>query len=400
LSPDTANPTQQPRPTQPHHAQQKRVAVVGGGIVGTMSAWQLARRGHTVTVFDRWNTPNDRGASAGESRIFRTLYKEGPEYVAFIQRAGRLWQELEAAQSTQVLDWCGGLTIGRPDHPDVAAVLDCADELDLDHRVLDATAMREEFPAYGVDDDEIGVLDPNAGVFRPELAVLAARDESIRLGASYRPYTEVLHVRPFPERVMVHTAEGADDFDSVVLATGPWAGTLPGLGDGVIRTKQLVGSWFPVRDLPLHEPGRMPISIRRHPEGAFSAFPCLDGVGVKILTHHLEWPPIDGVDDLARFVDPHFIRSTEAAVARLMPHLDPTAVRVSTWTEGFTPDGAPVVGASPEDDRIVLAVGMSGQGFKFSPMVGSVVADLVTTGASADALAIMDPARFTSGAPS
>ena len=365
-----------------------------------MTAWQLAQRGHTVTVLDQWNTPNDRGASAGESRIFRTLYKEGPEYVAFIQRAGQKWKELEAAQNTQVLDWCGGLTIGRPDHPDVAAVLACAHELGLDHRVLNATAMREEFPAYGVDDDEIGVLDPNAGVFRPELAVLAARDEAIRLGATYRPYTEVLHVRPFPDRVMVHTAEGSDAFDSVVLATGPWAGALSGLGDGVIRPKQLVGSWFPVKDLSLHTPDRMPISIRRHPEGAFSAFPSLDGAGVKILNHHLEWPSIDQVDDLARFAAPDFVRSTEAAVARLMPHLDPTAVRVSTWTDGYTPDGAPIVGVGPVDDRIVLAVGMSGQGFKFSPMVGSVVADLVTTGSSSDALDIMDPARFTSGASS
>lgn len=397
MSTDTPDPTDTSNPTE-QNRHPKRVAVIGGGIVGTMSAWQLAQRGHTVTVFDQWNTPNDRGASAGESRIFRTLYKEGPEYVAFIQRSGEKWKELEAAQDTQVLEWCGGLTIGRPDHPDVTAVLECADELGLEHRVLDAAAMGEEYPAYGVDDDEIGVLDPNAGVFRPELAVLAARDESIRLGATYRPYTEVLHIRPFPDRVMVHTADGSDSFDSVVLATGPWAGALSGLGDGVIRTKQLVGSWFPVTDASLHEPARMPISIRRHPEGAFSAFPCLDGVGVKILNHHLEWPSIDGVDDLARFVEPNFVRSTEAAVARLMPHLDPTAVRVSTWTEGYTPDGAPIVGASPLDDRIVLAVGMSGQGFKFSPMVGSVVADLVTTGSSSDALGIMDPARFTSGA--
>lgn len=378
----------------------KRVAVVGAGIVGTMAAWQLAARGHVVTVFDRWNTPNDRGASAGESRIFRTLYKEGPEYVAFIQRAGELWKELEAAQDTHVLDWCGGLTIGRSDHPDVRAVLDCADELELEHRVLDAAAMREEFPAYGVDDDEIGVFDPNAGVFRPELAVLAARDESVRLGATYRTYSEVLNIRPFADRVVVYTGEGAESFDSVVVATGPWAGVLSGLGDGVIRNKQLVGSWFPVRDAEIHAPARMPISVRRHPEGAFSAFPCLDGMGVKILNHHLEWPPLDSPEELQRYIDPDFVRSTEAAVARLMPHLDPTAVRVSTWTEGFSPDGAPIVGPSPVDDRIILAVGMSGQGFKFSPMVGSVVADYVTTGSSTDALAIMDPTRFTSGAAS
>lgn len=387
--------------TNPQNAgAQKRVAVIGAGVVGTMAAWQLAARGHAVTVFDRWNTPNDRGASAGESRIFRTIYKEGPEYVAFIQRAGELWSELEAAQDRTVLDRCGGLTIGHPDHPDVRAVLDCAAELGLEHRVLDADAMREEFPAYGVDDDEIGVFDPNAGVFRPELAVLAARDESIRLGATYRPYTEVLNIRPFPDGIRVYTATGADAFDAAVVATGPWAGTLSGLGEGIIRNKQLVGSWFPVRRADVHAPDRMPISVRRHPEGAFSAFPCLDGMGVKILNHHLEWPPIDSPDELQRYVDTDFVRSTEAAVARLMPHLDPTAIRVSTWTEGFSPDGAPIVGPSPIDDRIVLAVGMSGQGFKFSPMVGSVVADLVSTGESADSLAIMDPTRFTIGTSS
>lgn len=77
-----------------------------------------------------------------------------------------------------------------------------------------------------------------------------------------------------------------------------------------------------------------------------------------------------------------------------MPGLDPAAVRVSSWTEGFTPDGAPVVGPSPADDRIVLAVGMSGQGFKFAPAVGSIVADYVSDNQSPDAVDIMSPQRF------
>ena len=65
-----------------------------------MAAWQLAKRGHDVTVFDQWNSPNDRGASAGESRIFRTIYKEGPEYVEFLRKSGQMWLELESAQDT------------------------------------------------------------------------------------------------------------------------------------------------------------------------------------------------------------------------------------------------------------------------------------------------------------
>lgn len=379
-------------------ASSKRVAVIGAGIIGTMAAWQLAKRGHDVTVFDQWNSPNDRGASAGESRIFRTIYKEGPEYVEFLRKSGQMWLELESVQDTRVLEWCGGLTIGHPDHPDVAAVADRAREQDLEHRVLDAASMRQEFPQYGVDDDEVGVFDPGAGVFRPELAVLAARDESIRHGAHYRTYTRVLNIRPLAGTVAVDTAEGASLFDSVVVATGPWAEELSGFDASLIRPTQLVAGWYPVRDLGMHQPANMPIAIRRHPEGGYSCFPCLDGASVKILPHHLQWPGLSSVDELPRFIEPDFIRSAEAAVARLMHHLDPTAIRVSTWTEGFTPDGAPIVGTSPVDDRIVLAVGMSGQGFKFSPMVGSVVADLVAAGTSPDSLAIMDPSRFSTGA--
>ena len=60
----------------------QKVAVVGGGVIGVMAAWQLAKRGHNVTVYDQWNTPNDRGASAGESafsvpltRKARTMFR-------------------------------------------------------------------------------------------------------------------------------------------------------------------------------------------------------------------------------------------------------------------------------------------------------------------------------------
>lgn len=379
-------------------ADQKRVGVIGAGIIGTMAAWQLAARGHHVTVFDQWNSPNDRGASAGESRIFRTIYKEGPEYVQFLQKSGRMWRELEASQDAQVLEWCGGLTIGRPDQPEVAAVAERARTQGLEHRILDATAMRAEFPQYAVDDDEVGVFDPAAGVFRPELAVLAARNEGVRHGVQYRTYTKVLNIRPLANSVAVDTAEGASLFDSVVLATGPWAEQLAGFDVPLVRAKRLVAAWYPVRDLTMHKPANMPIAIRRHPEGGYSCFPCLDGMSVKILPHHLQWPDLGTVEELPRFIEPEFVRSAETTVARLMPHLDPTAIRVSTWTEGFTSDGAPIVGLSPVDDRIVLAVGMSGQGFKFSPMVGSVVADLVSTGSSADAISIMDPSRFNPGA--
>ena len=113
-----------------------------------------------------------------------------------------------------------------------------------------------------------------------------------------------------------------------------------------------------------------------------------------MLPHHLDWMNIDSPEDLPRLIEPEFVRAIERAVARLMPGLDPAAIRVSSWTEGFTTDGVPVVGPSPADDRVVLAFGMSGQGFKFAPAVGSIVTDYVSTDTSSDAIAIMSPTRF------
>lgn len=373
------------------------VAIVGAGIIGVMSAWQLAERGHRVTVYDQWNTPNDRGASAGESRIFRTAYKEGADYVPLMQKSLPMWQDLQADRDVPILEMCGGLTIGSPDQVDVQSVLECAKSLNLEHEVLERDEMAKRYPQFGLDDGEIGVYDPNAGIFRPELAVQTAREAGKKLGAKYRPYTPVLNIRPTVEGVTVDTAEDAERFDKVVLATGPWA-TKGGWGKtfapAKVQARRLVAGWFPAKDVALHQPKNMPISIRRHPEAGFSCFPIMDGTAVKILPHHLDWVDIESPEELPRLIEPEFVRGIERAVERLMPGLDPAAVRVSTWTEGFTPDSAPIVGPSPTDDRVVLAIGMSGQGFKFAPAVGSVVADYVTNNESADAIGIMDPNRF------
>ncbi|WP_235346286.1 N-methyl-L-tryptophan oxidase [Brevibacterium sp. UCMA 11754] len=374
--------------------EKQKIAVIGAGIIGTMSAWQLAKRGFDVTVFEQWNSPNDRGASAGESRIFRTIYKEGPQYVPILKKSHDLWQELEHNQSSQVLQMCGGLMIGHPDQADVAAVISCAQSADLDHRVLDATDMSAEFPQYRLDDDEVGVFDPASGVFRPEAAVLSARKEAERLGAVFHPYTRALNIRSHSTAVMIDTQNGAQAFDKVVVSTGPWANELTGFDHKVLTPQRLVALWFLARDVPLHAPEHMPVSIRRHAEGGFSCFPALDGLSVKILPHHLAWTELDTVEDLPRFIEPDFVRAAERAVARLMPGLEPIPIRVSTWTEGFTVDETPILGPIDADPRIILAVGMSGQGFKFSPMMGSIVTDMVESGTSADTLAAMDANRF------
>lgn len=62
------------------------VAVIGLGSMGSMTIWQLARRGVSVIGFEQFGIGHDRGAAGGDTRIFRTAYAEGAEYVPIFNK--------------------------------------------------------------------------------------------------------------------------------------------------------------------------------------------------------------------------------------------------------------------------------------------------------------------------
>src|SRR5438270_8244590 len=94
---------------------QADVAVVGVGAMGSMALWRLAARGARVVGLERFEPGHDKGSSHGESRIIRTAYYEGPQYVPLVQESFTLWRQLERESGTSLLTTTGALMIGHPD---------------------------------------------------------------------------------------------------------------------------------------------------------------------------------------------------------------------------------------------------------------------------------------------
>ncbi|MER6988788.1 N-methyl-L-tryptophan oxidase [Saccharopolyspora hirsuta] len=371
-----------------------RVAVIGTGVIGATTTWQLARRGADVLAFDTYSPGHDRGASAGESRIFRTAYKEGSNYVPLLRRAGQLWRELETTASAELLTMCGGLTIGPADHPDVQAVQQCAEEHDLDHEVLDADLARKRFPQHRIDDDEVMVLDPAAGVLRPEPAVQAALRAAAEAGAKILPYHHITEVAETAQGWRITSAGKDFDVDHVVFAPGPWAHRLEPLRSLPIEVRRITACWFAAHDPAAHRPDRLPIAIRRHREAGFSCFPLLDGVSIKIVPHHLGWPALPDPDELPRSAEPEFARAASAAAQRLLPGVTPHPVRIGTFAEGFTPDEHALLGPLPGHRNATVMTGFSGHGFKLAPVFGEIGADLALRGSTEHDITQLAPHRF------
>src|SRR5258706_10843596 len=91
--------------------------------MGSAAAQHLAARGLRVLGFDQFSPPHGRGAHSGGSRIIRTAYMEGPDYVPLVRRAYTLWGELEAATGETLVSVTGALMLGRPESVAVARAL-------------------------------------------------------------------------------------------------------------------------------------------------------------------------------------------------------------------------------------------------------------------------------------
>jgi len=365
-----------------------RIAVVGCGAMGAATGWRLQKRGAEVVCFDRYSPPHDLGSTHGESRVTRTAYFEGPWYVPLLQETFGMWRELEAESKQQLLTLTGLLMIGAPDSEAVIASQAAARDHGLEIKVLDASELRRRYPGHIVGDGEVAVFDPQAGFLRVEAVVSAMTRE-----LDVRRNTQVTRVEPKSGGVEVATGQGSEMFDAAVIATGPWMSELvPFLP---LKVERQVLVWLAIQSgADEFNPDRFPVWIREGtPQGDVYGLPTLDGRTIKLARHHG-----------GETVDPATVRraATDA-------DLDPLRLFVTKYLRGVTrhvtrsavclytntPDQHFAIGVHPESERVVILSACSGHGFKFSPVVGDIAADLVLEGGTRRDISRLALQRFT-----
>jgi sarcosine oxidase len=353
------------------------VGVVGIGTMGSMALWRLAQRGVRAIGFEQFGVGHDRGAAGGESRIFRTAYMEGSEYVPLLQEAYCGWRELERATGIGLLRLTGGLTIGDSGAATMQRVLESVSRFQLEHEVLDRAAAGERFPQHRLFPGESMLLERQAGVLRPEIAVLAAVRRAEQLGAVVHRHAPVESIEQSADQVTIR-ARGEDHVvDKVIVAAGPWTGKLLPDWRARLTLKRLVMTWFAAESPETFAPHRFPVFTRRWEGIDLFGLPSVDGYTVKVALAD-GYGELDDAGALDPRVAPEELDTISSIVRELLPGLIPEPVRVDAYMDGFTPDHRPVVAAL--QPATVLVCGFSGHGFKLAPVVGEIAADLVTDG--------------------
>lgn len=372
----------------------QEVIVIGLGGMGSAAAYQLARRGQRVLGIERFPAAHDLGSSHGRSRITRMAYAEHPSYVPLMRRSYELWRQVESDSGRRLLTIPGGIMLGRPESSLISGARMSATQWDLPHEMLEPAEVRRRFPTLTPSDEELGVYEPDAGFVRPEEAVLAHGELAERAGAELHYGERVLSWEAGTGAVRVTTDRGRYTADRLVFCAGPWSPELlTDLGASLVVERQVM-HWFEPHHVMAHfQPERHPVYLWEvDAESLFYGFPAQDGeTRLKVAFYHR--PGVTTPDRIDRSVASSEVQEMADYLTSRVPSLPGRHVQSKTCIYTMTPDRDFVVGTHPEHPSVVVAAGFSGHGFKFVPLVGEVLADLVTHGHTQHDVTLFDPSR-------
>ena len=374
------------------------VIVIGGGIMGTSAAFQLADRGLRVTLVEKGHLAG--GTTGRSSAIIRQHYSN--EITARMALYSlHVFQDFPKVVGGD----CGYRRTGfvvlasRDERKGLEANVALQLSVGIDTRLLDPDDLRGLTPGMEGVEEVFAAYEPDGGYADPSATVNAFGEAARRKGAAILQDTEVVDVSMDHGRVQgVVTSRGEIAAGAVVNTAGPWAG----------RIARRVGV-----DLPIH-PCRVQVAFFAPPRDGtpaplvFADFPNVTyfrpETGDLTLIGSLD--PAEGKvhadpDQFRESVDPDFILDMGERLTRRFSSMERGHSRGGYASiYDVTPDWHAVIDEVPRGSGFFIAAGHSGHGFKLGPAVGVMVADLVTDGSTPG----LDPrpfrlARFEEGQP-
>jgi glycine/D-amino acid oxidase-like deaminating enzyme len=412
------------------------VVIIGGGIIGSATAYYLAKRGLSVTLLEKDTIAHEQSSRAWG---FVRQQRRDPAELPLMIECNRMWPKLEAELEAK-FEWtqAGILAVADTDER-MAYYRDWYEqtkEFGVESRLLSTVEVRKLNPDMqgawvG------GIYTPSDGHAEPSLATRAFAYAARGLGAQIRNGVTVEGIDVAGGSVRGVFANGEHILArAVVCAAGIWSSRLArtiGLTIPQLAIRQTVVEVDPRRHISQIATWTPNVAFRQRPGGtAYLARPD-DGdydVNLDSLRFARQFLPNfranrkafrlnfgkDLLRDLKRVrprsrhwrkqfrestgiepeVNPDVADRCRYSFIRLFPQIgDAPVKRTFGGVIDTTPDALPVMGESAEVAGFIWATGFSGHGFGIGPIAGKLLAQLIDEGKTDFDLSAFRPERFT-----
>ncbi|SET25982.1 N-methyl-L-tryptophan oxidase [Paenibacillus sp. NFR01] len=361
--------------------------------MGISAGYELARRGVKTLLIDAFDPPHTEGSHHGDTRLIRHAYSGDPAYIDLALRADLLWQEAEQLSGAELLVRSGVLNLADRAVYSFGSRLAESEKRKVRVEHLDAVEIRRRWPALTIPESFAAMYEPDAGYLYSERCIAAYRRLALEYGAELLTNTAVVNLTAREGSVTVQTAKGDYHGASAILSAGAWFSALEPFVHLPIKPVRKVVGWFD--SAPDFAAGNFPGFTLGAEEGGYYGFPGIGGAGLKIGRHDTgqEWKL---GDTLAPFGSE---AGDEGDLRRVLEAYMPGAagrlLKGSVCKYEHTPDEDFIIDRHPVHPNVLIAGGFSGHGFKFSSVVGEILADLTTYGATSHNIQPFSIARFT-----
>lgn len=366
--------------------------IIGGGVMGCALLYNLAARGMTNTVL----LEKDVLASGSTSRSQAILRMHYSNQVT----TDLAWRSLELFKRLEEITGVPSgytrtgyfLIVDGADRSALEQNVAMQKGIGVDTDIVTVEDVREIAPMFSTAEDEYYAYEPQSGYADPYSVTTGYASAARELGARVRSGTPVTGVEIEGDRVRaVLTADERIETSTAVVAAGPWSGPL----------LKSVGV-----DLHL-QPVRHQVVMLRRPQDVVPDHPIIGDVVYDLSAR----PDVGNLtlvgvgeedhadpDTYDQGVDMPMVEKTFEALVKRMPGMSQALFR-GGWSGLFTttPDWHPVLDRVDGIEGLYCAVGFSGHGFKLAPMIGQVMAELITGEPTSVDISMLDLKRFEEG---
>jgi len=341
--------------------------------MGVATAYAISRMTENrILLLDRYGVGNDHCSSNDVNRVFRYAYGNDQQYTEMAVESLTLWKDLEKETRHELLIPTGLLMLeGSDEHANKfnESSFRTLTKLELGAHIHEGPELKKLFPQFHA---ERAFFDAHGGVLLASKSLETFTSEASSHGVKILEK----HVTKFRDKsgLEIETAEGQTiRAKKLVVTGGPWTNSL--LKDGlttITPTRQQLVYLKPSRDVERFRPNSCPVFFTDHHYG----LPAAGIDGVKISNKELS-EPVDP-ETARRSVDPEQIEQCREACRKFVPDLaEGDVVQTKVCLYDMTENSDFVIDRDPEHRDVVYGYGFSGHGFKFAPLIGKLLAELV-----------------------
>jgi sarcosine oxidase, subunit beta len=370
--------------------------ILGAGIMGASIAFHLARRDLTkVIVIEKDHA--GQGASGRSSALIRMHYCFPPEVQLAVKSLEifQHWKEI-VGEPTEFRKTGFVRIVPRQEFELLRANVAMQRKLGASAEVIEIADLKKMEPDWNLDDEPAAAYEPNGGYGDALIATQDLLNASRAMGVEYRPRTRATKLLISGDKVVgVATDKGEIYAPNVVVATGQW--TKPLL--------QTAGIDVPIVT-EFHQ-----VAILRNPPGMKGGgAACIDSAKTLYFRSDAQDKTLVGDFFGKKEVDPDNFPQRPTAdwlekildiASQRVPKLQNADImRGITGVYDVSPDYRPLLGEIRGVRGLYVVAGFSGMGFKISPAIGLVMAELLLDGEGKTVdISAFRPSRFEEGQP-